>query len=210
MITSALRSLAAVAVAAVIALPPGSPASGQESAPLEDRGYVLDDVVLGSDNAPVTVFEYYSPTCPHCASFHTNTFPQLKSEYIDTGKVRFIAREVYFDQVGLLAGRIARCGGEDQYYRLVDAILGSMDAWGRNRDAANALVETILKAGFPASRLRTCLEDREYAIYLVDQAKTYIEANEIQSTPTFIIGDETVQGAVPFEEIAEVIEAALP
>ena len=139
-----------------------------------------------------------------------NTFPQVKSDYIDTGKVRFIAREVYFDQVGLLAGRIARCSGPKPYYALVDVILGSMQEWGRSADPVNALVQTVLKTGFPAARLRECLLDREYGIYLVNWSKGHSDAHEIQSTPTFIIGDQTVQVAVPFEKFAEVVEAELP
>lgn len=214
-----LAALAATVAFAFMMVPPASSqnegandaASAQpEIAPLEDRGYALEDVVLGSDDAPVTVVEYYSPTCPHCGSFHENAFPQLKSEYIDTGKVRFIAREVYFDQVGLLAGRIARCGGSEPYYKLFDVILGSLDEWGRDSNPAQALLDTVVKAGFPTARLQTCLDDREYAIHLVDRAKMHGDADEIESTPTFIIGDQTVRGAVPFEEIAAVIEEALP
>ena len=75
---------------------------------------VLGDIVLGDDNAPVTVIEYASFTCPHCASFHINTWPRFKAEYIDTGKVRFILREVYFDRYGLWASMVARCGGADE------------------------------------------------------------------------------------------------
>ena len=215
------RIRTAVAAAAIAILPilqaaaqedggANTESGASEGAPLEERGYALGDIVLGSDDAPVTVIEYYSPTCPHCGSFHVNTYPRLKSEYIDTGKVRFIAREVYFDQVGLLAGRIARCGGPEPYYALVDVILGSQSQWGRDSDPVDALVQTILKTGFPTARLRECLLDREYGIHLVNTAKALAEDDKIQSTPTFLVGDETVNGAVPFETIAEIIEGELP
>ncbi len=210
---AAIRRTAAAAL--LISLLAGPAALGQDtsedgSPPLEDRGYALEDVVLGSDDAPLTMIEYYSPTCPHCGAFHVNTFPQVKSEYIDTGKVRYIAREVYFDQVGLLAGRVARCGGPGPYYDLVDVILGSQEQWGRDSDPATALVETVLKTGFPTARLKECVLDREYGIRLVDDAMANAEIDEIQSTPTFLIGNEVVNGAVGFERIAEVIEGELP
>ena len=211
-----LRHLAAATIVGVLAVNAASSAISQDSgtgdsdsAPLEERGYALGDIILGSKDAPVTVIEYYSPTCPHCATFHENAFPQLKSEYIDTGKVRFIFRAVYFDQVGLLAGRVARCGGPGPYHDLVDVILGSMHEWGRDSDPAKAMVQLVLRTGFPTARLRECLLDREYGIRLVDIAMANMDSDEIQSTPTFIIGTEIVRGAVPFEEIAAVIEDAM-
>ena len=221
MIPSIFRSsLAAIAAASAIAFAIVPPASSQnandatpaqpQSLPLQERGYALHDVPLGSADAPVTVLEYYSPTCPHCGSFHENTFPQLKSEYIDTGKIRFIAREVYFDRVGLLAGQIARCYGTDLYYRLFDLILSSMHIWSRDTDPAQALRQTVLKDGVPAARLQQCLNDHEYRIYLVDRQRTQTDTHKIESTPTFIIGNQTVRGAVPFDEIASVIEKVLP
>ena len=206
----------ALAIALAIALLTG-PALGQDSGqtdaelpPLAERGYALGDIILGDPDAPVTLFEYYSPTCSHCGNFHRDTFPQVKSEYIDTGQIRFVAREVYFDQVGVLAGRIARCAGPDSYYPLIDLVLNTQESWSRDSEPANALVDTVLRAGFPTSRLRDCLADREYGIHLVDESLAITEAEGIRSTPTFIIEGRTVNGAVPFAEIAEAIEAALP
>ena len=90
---------------------------------------VMGDVVLGDEAAPVTVIEYASFTCPHCASFHINTWPQFKAAYIDTGKVRFILREVYFDRYGLWASMVARCGGTDGFYPMADQLMKKQSVW---------------------------------------------------------------------------------
>ena len=92
---------------------------------------VMGDVVMGNEDATVTVIEYASFTCPHCASFHRDTWPQFKEAYIDTGKVRFIMREVYFDRFGLWASMTARCGGADAFYPLADVFLKKQHEWAR-------------------------------------------------------------------------------
>lgn len=180
-----------------------------ETPPLEDRGYALDDVTLGDADAPLTVYEYVSFTCGHCATFHANTYPQFKEQYIDTGKVNYVVRDVYFDQIGLLAGRLVRCGGDAGYYLLADAVLKSQSEWIRDDNPAVALYEVALKLGFPATRLRSCVEDREFAEHLVESFKVNIERDEVESTPTFLIGDERVVGAKSFEEFAETLDEAL-
>lgn len=183
--------------------------ASQTETSLEDRGYALGDVMLGDGGAPLTVYEYVSFTCSHCASFHANSYPSFKEQYIDTGRVNFVIRDVYFDQYSLLAGRIARCGGESGYYLLADAILESQSEWTRAEDPGVALYEVALKEGVPPTRLRSCLEDREYAERLVETFKTNVERDEVESTPTFLIGDQRVVGAKPFEEFAEALEAEL-
>ncbi len=92
---------------------------------------VMGDVVLGDDAAPVTVIEYASFTCGHCAAFHVDTWPQFRAEYIDTGKVRFILREVYFDRFGLWASMTARCGGAAAFYPMADQFLKKQHVWAR-------------------------------------------------------------------------------
>ena len=177
--------------------------------PLEERGYVLGDVFLGDENAPVTIIEYLSFTCSHCATYHADSFPQVKANYIDAGKVRYIFREVYFDAVGLLAARIARCTGPQGYFTLADEILNSQYEWMRAEDIPLELVRTVLRAGVPATRLKSCLEDREFALVLVDAYKDHIARDAINSTPTFLIGGTRVEGAQPYARIATVIEEAL-
>ncbi len=183
--------------------------TAQTETPLEERGYALGDVMLGDASAPLTVYEYVSFTCNHCAAFHANSYPSFKEQYIDTGRVNYVIRDVYFDQYSLLAGRIARCGGDSGYYVLADAILKRHGEWTRAEDPGVALSEVALKEGLPATRLRSCLEDREFAEQLVETFKGNVERDEVESTPTFLIGDQRVVGNKPFEEFAETLEAEL-
>lgn len=206
----AARALTAPAIALTVVIASASWSLAQDDAkPLAERGYAIGDIVLGDDSAKLTMIEYVSFTCPHCASFHADSFPRLKADYIDTGKIRFIAREVYFDGEGLLAARIARCAGPESYYELYDTILADQEKWIRESDIGRALYRTAVRAGMPASRIKTCVDDEEFALSLVETYKTQSAADGVDSTPTFFIGDERVQGARPYEEFVEVIEAQL-
>ena len=210
-----LRGLA-IAMLAAFALAGGTSAQVRGklpaidlSKPLDERGYVLGDIVLGDEDAPVTIIEYASLTCPHCASFHNNTFPQVKKKYIETGKVRFILREIYFDGEGLLAARFARCAGEAGYYPLVDRYFSTQKTWSNASDIPRALYQTAVRAGVPTARLKICIQDREFAVSLTETFKTVSDRDSITSTPTFLINGERVEGAVGYREISEVIEKAL-
>lgn len=187
---------------------PDAEAEASET-PLEDRGYALGDVKLGNADAPLTVIEYASFTCGHCATFHADAYPLLKERYIDSGKVAYVIRDVYFDQYGLLAGRIARCTGDSGFHLLADAILDSQNDWIRADDPGVALYRVALREGVPPTRLRDCLEDREYALALVESFKDNADRDEIESTPTFLIGDQRLVGARSFEEIAAIIDEEL-
>lgn len=231
-----LAGLAALAVAALLALPAWSqsstgsdgaakPAPAQAQQPSEAAGesgqtagqpatevgadYALGDIALGDPEAPLTVYEYASFTCPHCANFHNQVFPEFKEKYIDTGKVRFILREVYFDQYGLWASMVARCGGEQGFYPLADAFLSTQSAWTRAPDIGHAIQQVGRRAGLPAERLQQCLSDREFAKKLLDTYQDNREADEIQSTPTFVINGEKHSGEMSFEDFSAVLDAAL-
>lgn len=184
-------------------------ADAEPGKPLAERGYALGDQVLGDGNAPVTVIEYLSLTCPHCAAFHADGLPQLQSEYIDTGKVKLVAREVYWSNVALLAGRIVRCGGEEGYFPLVARVFETLDSWSREPKPEDALVDVALRSGFPIDRLRSCLVDREFALHILEASRGQAELDGVESTPTFIVEGEVVTGAA-WEPLREAIEGALP
>jgi protein-disulfide isomerase len=175
----------------------------------EAADYALGDIALGDPEAPVTVYEYASFTCPHCATFHTQTFPEFREKYIDTGKVRFVLREVYFDQYGLWASMVARCGGEKGFYPLVDAFLGSQSTWTKAPDIGHAIQQVGRRAGLPADRLQQCLSDRDFAKELLEDYQENREADEIQSTPTFVINGEKHTGAMSFDDFSTIVDAAL-
>lgn len=169
------------------------------------------DMVMGDENAPVTVIEYASYTCPHCANFHEETFKKLKQNYIDTGKVKFIHREVYFDQFGLWAGMIARCGGDERYFGLVDLIYGGQKDW--IADGSPATIVANLKklgrtAGMTDAQLDTCLQSEENAQSLVAAYQQNAGADEITSTPSFII-DGTKYSNMSYDEFAAILDEKL-
>ena len=170
---------------------------------------VLGDVVLGDADAPVTIIEYASLTCPHCSSFHINTWPQVKEAYVDTGKVKFILREVYFDKEGLWASMTARCGGEKGYYPMMDTFLKQQREWTRADNIGEAIQQIGRRAGLSNDQLSACLADREYAKTLLEAYQTNAAADEICSTPSFIIDGEVHSGSMSFEEFSELVDAAL-
>lgn len=195
------RFLAATAAAgALAALPLGARAEP-----------VLGDVALGPEDAPVTVIEYASATCPHCAAFHRDTWPQVKEQYVETGKVRFILREVYFDRYGLWASMVARCGGERAFYPLIEQFLVKQESWtGVPEGQIGQEIAKIGRMnGLSQEQLNACLSDEDYARSLIERYQETAAEHDVQSTPTFIINGAKHTGNMPFEEFAQLIESEL-
>ncbi len=152
---------------------------------------MITDMVLGSDDATVEVIEYASYTCPHCASFHAGPFKQLKTDYIDTGKIKFVYREVYFDRFGLWASMIARCGGDtNRFFGISDMIYEKQREWTASGDPAT-IVEELKKigkvAGLDDATLDACMQDADMAQSLVTWFQGNAERDSINSTPSFVI-----------------------
>jgi protein-disulfide isomerase len=169
------------------------------------------DMVSGNPDATVEVIEYASFTCPHCATFHQGAYKQLKSEYIDTGKIKFVYREVYFDRFGLWASLVARCGGQERFFGITDLIYASQAEWTRAGDPA-AIVEELRKigrvAGLDGETLEACLQDADQAQALVVWYQQNAEADNIDSTPTFVINGEKYAN-MSYAEMKQIIDDAL-
>src|SRR5690606_33821608 len=211
------RSLIAAATAALTlsALPAlaqeAQPAENAQAAEQMPEGKVLPDIVLGQEDAPVTIIEYASFTCSHCAAFHEGNWPRLKAEYVDTGKVRFIQRDVYFDAVGLWAGILARCGGDDKYYAVSDLIFDDQKNWlnAKSGDEIAANLRKIgAKAGMTDEQMDTCWNDKQKVADLVTTFQTNATADKVEGTPTFIIAGEKVQNQ-PWDDLKKIIDAKL-
>lgn len=172
---------------------------------------VMGDIPLGDENAPLTVIEYASLTCPHCGAFHRETWPQVKADYVEAGKVRFILREVYFDKHGLWASMIARCGGEKAFYPLTDAYLTRQEAWLGVPD--DQRIEEMMKIarrnGLSNEQIQACLSDEAYAKSLIEWYQENATADDVTSTPTFIIAGDKHTGNMPFEDFAALLDAEL-
>lgn len=175
----------------------------------QDLPYLMGDVPIGSPDAPVTVYEYISLTCPHCASFHVHTWPQIKADYVDTGKARFIVREVYFDRFGLWAAMAARCGDEAAYHAMIDQFLARQQVWTRDEDVPEAIRRIARLNGVPEDRLAACMGDRAYAEALVAAFQEQSTADAIESTPTFVINGEKASGNMSPEAFGALIDKHL-
>lgn len=169
-------------------LPSGAFAQSEEA--VETEMVTVEEMTLGSEDAPVTVIEYASFTCPHCKNFHQNVFDELKANYIDTGKVRFIYREVYFDRYGLWAGMVARCGGKERYFGITDLIYDQQAEWTKGGDPATIagnLAKIGRTVGLGGDAVDACLRDADKATALIKVFEETTAADDITSTPSFVI-----------------------
>ena len=169
------------------------------------------DFSLGNPDAPVKIVEYASFTCPHCARFHETVWPDLKKTYIDTGKVHFTLREVYFDRAGLWAAMTARCGGEMRYFGIHDILFSRQQEWLASQDPTvifEALKAIGLSAGVDSAALDTCLNDQAMAEALFKQFQTNMEADGVEGTPTVFVNGEKI-GNPSYADLAAAIDAAL-
>ena len=171
----------------------------------------IPDMMIGNPDAKVTVIEYASYTCPHCASFHTGTFKDLKKNYIDTDKINFVFREVYFDRYGLWASMIARCAGPEKFFGLTDLMFQSQSSWTRAGEPA-AIIDELRKlgrlAGIDGQTLEVCLNDNDKAKTLIAWYQEKAGADNIDSTPSFIINGKKHTN-MSFAEMSEIIDADL-
>lgn len=187
-------------------------AAALAAAPLraQDARQVVE-MAMGDPNAPVTMIEYASFTCPHCAAFALEVMPQLKAQYIDTGKVRLIYREVYFDRPALWASMIARCAGEDRYFGVVDLLFRNQQTWAQAADAQsliNGLFAIGRQAGMTDGELQACMQDDAFAQALVAWFQGNATTDRIDATPTFVLNGEKVAN-MPWPELQAKIEEKL-
>jgi protein-disulfide isomerase len=169
----------------------------------------LKEMTLGDENAPVTVVEYMSMTCPHCASFHEDNFKPLVEKYVDTGKVRFILREFPFDPRAAAAIMLARCAPENQFFPMVDVLFAQQRNWATAPDGREALLQIARLAGFTQESFEACLTNQKL-LDDVNAVKTKA-ANEfgIESTPSFIINGKRYPGNMSIETMSAIIDPLL-
>ncbi len=169
----------------------------------------LKEMALGEEGAPVTIVEYMSMTCPHCADFHTDNFKPLKEKYIDTGQVRFIVREFPFDPRAAAAIMLARCAPEQQFFPLVDVLFAQQRSWSTAPDGREALLQIARLAGFTQESFEACLTNQQL-LDDVNAVRTKA-ANEfgIQSTPSFIINGKRYPGNMSIETMSAIIDPLL-
>ena len=173
------------------------------------------DIAIGEKNAPVTVIEYASLSCPHCASFYSDGFSKLKEEYIATGKVRFIYRDFPLNQSALVAGMLALCqvgdheAGAQKYYDFIKVLFRTQEAWAFTEDFT-AKLETIVKLdGMSTEKFNECVKSKTLQEGILKTRMQATKLLQISSTPTFFINGEMISGYGGYGEIKNIIEKKL-
>ncbi|MBO6719029.1 MAG: DsbA family protein [Rhizobiaceae bacterium] len=184
------------------------PAQGSvDMAKLLEEG-ALPEKMLGDADAPVTIVEYASMTCPHCASFHAQTLPAIKERYIDTGKARLLFREFPFDPRAEAAFMLSRCS-EDSYFAMVDVLFKQQRSWAGVEDARSALLQISKLAGFSQESFEACLTNQQ----LLDDVRAVRARGAsdfgVEATPTFFINGGKYSGALTVDQLSAIIESHL-
>lgn len=182
-----------------------APAAGEQVAEVPDAPKVQaeiypDDRILGSPDAPVTIIEYASMTCPHCARFHIDTLPKVKSEFVETGQARLVFRDFPLDKVALSATLLAHCVRGEAYFNLLDVLFRSQNDWARASDPVLALRQIGRTAGLEEAAIDSCVNDQAAIDRIVARFKEATDKFQVNSTPSFIINGVMQSGALPFDD----------
>lgn len=169
----------------------------------------LGDVWLGPDTAKVTIIEYASLTCSHCATFHTATWPELKKRYVDTGQVRFTLREFPLDPLAMAGFMLARADNSARYYPVTDLLFETQKSWAFVPKPLDTLRQTMKQAGFSQERFDAILRDQTLYDAVNAVKNRGAETFKVDSTPTFFINGQRKPGALTFDEIEKTIKPML-
>jgi protein-disulfide isomerase len=209
-----LLGASAIAVALVLggieAMRGGRPAGAQSAEAAELlKPPPLGDRWLGKDDAPVTIIEYASMTCPHCAHFAETTYPELKKRYIDSGKVRFIFREFPLDSLAAGAAMLARCADKDKFFPMIETLFQLQRTWAVEKPIP-PLMAIAKQAGFSEKSFNACLADQKMLDAIQAEQKRATEKFGVNSTPTLFVNGKKVVGGVSIDELAKTIDPLLP
>ncbi|HVJ42189.1 MAG TPA: DsbA family protein [Dongiaceae bacterium] len=167
-----------------------------------------DDIIIGDEKAPITIIEYYSLSCPHCAHFAEDIFPQVKAAYVDTGKVRFVMRDYPLNKQALQAALLAHCLPKEAFLTITDVLFKSQASW-LVEDATQPLAAVAKTAGIDDQKFAQCLSDKAAQDKIIASRKEAEEKYQIDATPTFLIMDQKISGAREFEVMKQLIDAEL-
>lgn len=174
-----------------------------------ETGAELVEQSLGRSDAPVTMIEYSSLTCPHCADFHRDTLPKLKAQYVDSGQMRYIYRDFPTSPLALGAGAIAHCVAASRYFGFLDLLYADQKAWANSQNPLAELKVRAQLAGLSAEKVDACLKNEGLLKAIQQRQQAGTQTYQIDSTPAFIINGRVVSGARPLADFQKVIDAAL-
>jgi protein-disulfide isomerase len=187
----------------LIAAPAGVRAQSAVPAP------TAEDRVLGKADAPITIIEYASLTCPHCAEFDKETLPKIKQDWIDTGKAKLVYRDFPLDGLALRAAMLARCAPPERYFAFIDTLFQSQQSWARN-DWEPALGRIAKLGGMSEEQFKKCMSDEALGNSVVQMRTTAANDYGVESTPTFFINGTKLLGAAAYPVFDKALSAALP
>ena len=189
-----IGAMAALPAAAMLAPAPGTHAAGIGERP--------GDLALGDPDAPVTLIEYFSLTCPHCEWFHKNIYNRLKPEYVDTGKLRYIARDFPLNMPAVQAAILAHCAGRERYFSYVDVLFQTFDDWARSSEYTEKLAQVGELGGVSRDQFEDCLADTDLENAIFQSMASAQAEYDVNSTPTLIVNGERYDGKMSFEALA--------
>jgi len=195
-----IQGIAVLLLALLIAVPSVGAASIDE---------MLAERALGDEAAPVTIVEYSSLGCPHCAAFHSETLPQIKEAYIDTGKVRLVYRDYPLGGAAMAAALIARCVEPSRYFGFIDMLYRGQATWAASTKPLDDLKQLSRFAGLSDADFNACLENRALLQGIQGRASVAQKEAGIKSTPTFFVNERMIVGAQGFEEFKAAIDEEL-
>lgn len=194
-------------IAAVVGLFSLSPVNAR--AEVASTKVAMSEMSLGSADAPVVLHEYSSLTCPHCARFHADTLPAIKKEYVDTGKVRIVFHDFPLDNVALAAQMIVRCSGTERNVDFFNMLYDTQADWSRASNPRGALVALARFYGMDGNDVNTCLTNQALMNAIVASRTNASDLYNIQSTPTFVLDGQKIEGALAFDAFKDKIDRAL-
>ena len=192
-----IGAVAAVPAAAALA-PLPSAAAGIGERP--------GDLALGDPDAPVTVIEYFSLTCPACRDFHQNIYDPLKRDHVDAGKVRFVARDFPLNAPALEAAVLAHCAGRDRYFAFIDVLFQTFDDWASSRDYTEKLAQIGELGGVSRDRFEVCLADKDLENAIFQSKADGHDEYDVSGTPTLVVNGEKYEGKMSFEALARHVD----
>ena len=208
------RSIQALAFGALLVANPFAPwAQAQDATDAASKMLAaaspLGDRVLGQANAPVVMVEYASATCPHCAEFHEKVLPLIKTEYIDTGKVRFIFREFPLDKLAMGAFMLARCVPEDKYFPTIDMMFRRQQTWSKTGNPADELFRIMQFSGMDKAGFEACLKRADISKTIFESSKKAAKEFGIKGTPAIFVNGQMIDGHKEMTEVKAAIDAAI-
>lgn len=175
----------------------------------ESSAAEVEEQSIGTADAPVTIIEYSSLSCPHCAQFHSDVLPDLKERYIETGKVRMVFRDFPLNESAVEAAVLAHCAGPDRYVGFLDVLFQTQESWSSAESPREALKQLGKLGGLGDDQMEACLADESMVDAVLQSRLTGQNEHKVQSTPTFVIDGQTYPGSRDIDAFAEIIDPLL-